>query len=154
MQKIRLLGLRVRALARGQTHKQTNKQTNRQTDKHTQNRPTTEDLWCFFFNSYLYLLKLVKQRQLRYYGHIKRQNSFLTHAIEGKIEGKRPRGRPRTTWMSNISKWTGKTKYNCTRMAVDRDLWSVIASRPLEKRWHSQVNQITFNTQTFWNGAA
>ena len=80
------------------------------------------------------LLKLVKQRQLRYYGHIKRQNSFLTHAIEGKIAGKRPRGRPRTTWMSNISKWTGKTKHNCTRMAVDRDLWGVIASRPLEKR--------------------
>ena len=80
------------------------------------------------------LLKSVKQRQLRYYGHIKRQNGFLTHALEGKLEGKRPRGRPRTTWMSNIAKWTGKTKHNCTRMAVDRDLWSVIASRRLEKR--------------------
>ena len=43
------------------------------------------------------LLKSVKQRQLRYYGNIKRQNGLLTHAIEGKLEGKRPRGRPRTT---------------------------------------------------------
>ena len=41
MQKIRLLGRRVRALARGQT--------NKQTDKHTQNGPKTEDLWNFFF---------------------------------------------------------------------------------------------------------
>ena len=47
------------------------------------------------------LLKSVKERQLRYYGHIKRQNGFLTHALEGKLEGKIPRGRPRTTWISN-----------------------------------------------------
>ena len=49
------------------------------------------------------LLKSIKQRQLRYYGHIKRQNGFLCEALEGKLEGKRPRGRPRTNWMGNIS---------------------------------------------------
>ena len=80
------------------------------------------------------LLRSIKQRQLRYFGHLKRQNSFLTHALEGKLEGKRPRGRPRTTWISTISKWTGESKMGCTRMASDRRLWSVIASQPLEKR--------------------
>ena len=80
------------------------------------------------------LLKCIKQRQLRYYGHIKRKSGFLAEILEGKVEGKRPRGRPRNNWMGNISKWTGEKKRDCTRMAMDRHLWSVIGSQPLEKR--------------------
>ena len=80
------------------------------------------------------LLKSVKQRQLRYFGHIKRRSGFLSQVLEGKLEGKRPRGRPRTNWMSNIARWTGETRMGCTQMAADRHLWSVIASQPLEKR--------------------
>ena len=94
----------------------------------------TNDEVLEIINTNRTLLKTVKQRQLRYFGHIKRQNGFLTHALEGKLQGKRPRGRPRTTWMSTISKWTGESKMGCTQMAADRDLWSVIASQPLEKR--------------------
>ena len=56
------------------------------------------------------LLKSVKRRQLRYYGHIKRQNNFLIHALEGIHEGKRPRGRPGKTWINN-EMWRGKTKH-------------------------------------------
>ena len=78
------------------------------------------------------LLKSVKQSS-DITATLKDKNGFLTHALKGKLEGKSPRGRPRTTWMSNIAKWTGKTNHNCTQMDVDRDLWSIIVSRPLEK---------------------
>ena len=80
------------------------------------------------------LLTTIKQRKLRYFGHIKRQNGFLKMTMEGKMEGKRPRGRPQTTWVDNVATWTGRSKQECTRAASDRRLWSVISSQPLQTR--------------------
>ena len=48
--------------------------------------------------------------------------------IEGKIEGKRGRGRPRIIWMKNIKEWLGHTYNRCVRSAEDRNGWrSMIA---------------------------
>ena len=80
------------------------------------------------------LLNTIKQRKLRYFGHIKRQNGFLKQTLEGKIEGTRPRGRPRTTWMDNIQAWTGRSKAECTQACKDRSQWSAITSRPTQRR--------------------
>ena len=80
------------------------------------------------------LLTTIKQRKLRYFGHVKRQDGFLKMTMEGKMEGRRPRGRPRTTWVDNIETWTGRSKQECTRAAADRLQWSVIARQPLETR--------------------
>ena len=80
------------------------------------------------------LLSSIKQRKLRYFGHIKRQNGFLKMTMEGKLNGKRPRGRPRTTWADNVRDWTGRSKHECTRAASDRHLWSVISRQPRETR--------------------
>ena len=49
-------------------------------------------------------LLLEKQRRLRNYGHIKRQNGFFIHTLDGYIEGERPRGSPPKTWIRNIAK--------------------------------------------------
>ena len=38
------------------------------------------------------LLSNIQKRKLKYFGHIKRKNNILTTALEGKLEGKRPRG--------------------------------------------------------------
>ena len=54
--------------------------------------------------------------------HIKRKKNLLTESLEGKIEGKRPRGRPRNVWMSDIKAWTGQSAYACTQKAADRTL--------------------------------
>ena len=80
------------------------------------------------------LLSTIKKRKLRYFGHVKRQNGLLKQTLEGRIEGRRPRGRPRTTWVDNIEAWTGMRKYECTEACRDRAQWSVIASRPLLTR--------------------
>ena len=80
------------------------------------------------------LLSDIQKRKLRYYGHVKRSNNILTTAVEGKLEGKRPRGRPRNTWMTDVREWTGLPASACTSQAADRDLWSVIARRPLQRR--------------------
>ena len=79
------------------------------------------------------LLNAIKQRKLRYFGHVKRQDSFLKQVMEGKLKGKRPRGRPRTTWLDNVEAWTGRGKAECTQACKDRRLWSVITSQPLRR---------------------
>ena len=80
------------------------------------------------------LLKTIKQRKLRYFGHVKRQNGLLKQTLEGRIEGTRPIGRPQTTWVDNIQEWTGRKKSECTQACKDRNLWSVIARQPLQRR--------------------
>ena len=80
------------------------------------------------------LLDKIKKRKCRYYGHIKRKNNILTTAVEGRVEGKRPRGRPRNTWFKDIKVWTNQTAHDCTRSAADRHLWSVIARQRPKRR--------------------
>ena len=58
------------------------------------------------------LLTSIQKRKSKYFGHIKRRKNILTTALEGKLEGKRPRGRPRNTWMSDIKEWTGQAAYS------------------------------------------
>ena len=80
------------------------------------------------------LLSDIQKRKLRYYGHIKRKNNILMTIVEGRLEGRRPRGRPRNSWFGDIKEWTNMPAYECTRSAADRHLWSVIARRPSQRR--------------------
>ena len=69
------------------------------------------------------LLTTVKQRKLKYYGHIRRHPSIQKSIVEGKIEGKRGRGRKRTNWLDSIASTIGKPINKCAKMAENRDLW-------------------------------
>ena len=80
------------------------------------------------------LLNDIQKRKLRYYGHIKRKNNILTTIVEGRLEDRRPRGRPRNSWFGDIKEWTNMPAYDCTRSDADRHLWSVIAHRPSQRR--------------------
>ena len=51
------------------------------------------------------LLSDIQKRKLEYFGHIKRKNDILTTVLEGKLEGKRPRGWPRNNWTADIKEW-------------------------------------------------
>ncbi|KAG1667084.1 putative palmitoyltransferase ZDHHC8 [Nymphon striatum] len=48
------------------------------------------------------LLNIVKERKLKYYGHIKRHQTVQRITLEGKVEGKRSRGKQRLKWEDNI----------------------------------------------------
>ena len=65
----------------------------------------------------------IKKRKLKYAGHVMRGSSGETHLyiLEGKMSGKKPRGRPRRIWMDDITEWTGLKTYGETkRIAEDR----------------------------------
>ena len=67
------------------------------------------------------LLQSIKQRQIRYYGHIRRHESLQKKILEGKIDGKRGRGRRRNCWTMNIRDATGMKINECCEAALDRE---------------------------------
>ncbi len=52
------------------------------------------------------LLCTIAKRQLKYFGHIVRQNSLQQAILTGKIMGRRDRGRQRRKWTDGIKEWT------------------------------------------------
>ena len=78
------------------------------------------------------LTKNIVKRKLQYFGHIIRQDSLQKFLIEGKVDRKRGRGRPRRTWLSDVTGWTGYNLVQCVREAVNRKCWrDITASAPL-----------------------
>ncbi|GFR66352.1 endonuclease-reverse transcriptase [Elysia marginata] len=48
------------------------------------------------------LLLTIQRRKMKYYGHLRRHDSIQKRILEGKIDGRRGRGRRRQTWLGNI----------------------------------------------------
>ena len=71
----------------------------------------------------------MRKRKLEYADHVLRGSSVESHLylLEGKISGKRARGRPRRTWMKDVLDCTGIDTYGeIKRVAKDRNRWKTI----------------------------
>ena len=55
---------------------------------------------------------------MRFFGHIVRKNSMEKRLIQGKLEGKRRRGRPANTWFQDFKEWT-----KLDMVATNRERW-------------------------------
>ena len=67
------------------------------------------------------LLTKVKERKLRWYGHIIRDDYSMSKIfLQGTVNGTRKRGRPRLKWSDNIYEWTGLNVCDAMRTATDR----------------------------------
>ena len=77
------------------------------------------------------LLTKVKQAKMRYLGHTLRNNKckIMKIALQGKIEGKRKRGRRYQEYMDNIKKWTGKESIQIYRTAEKREEWKKVSQK-------------------------
>ena len=71
------------------------------------------------------LYGIVVKRKLSYFGHMSRKKNLnLTKTIvQGKPEGKRGKGRPRTTYIDNVKQWTGLSAHGAFQATLDRDAW-------------------------------
>ena len=75
------------------------------------------------------LVNSIMTRKLQYFGHITRKNSLQQLLLDGKVDGKRQRRRPRRMWMGDIKVWTSKRSYaECMRDAQDRTVWRAITA--------------------------
>lgn len=76
--------------------------------------------------SYFELLTIIKKRKLHYAGHILRGSSgqLLLDVVEGGVEGKTPRGRPRRKWWDDLLEWTSISSEEAFKtVAQDRMLF-------------------------------
>jgi len=65
--------------------------------------------------------KIIK---IKPFGYLLRHNEFITIIMEGKINGKRIKGRSRKSAFEVIFRWMGFTSYQqLKRMACDRHEW-------------------------------
>ena len=76
------------------------------------------------------LLTTVKRLKLQYFGHVARGSAgdLASTILQGKTQGTRNRGRPRTSWQSNITSWTGLSLHDATQAAQNRPEWRLISS--------------------------
>ena len=76
------------------------------------------------------LISVVQRRKLCYFGHLMRHDSLQRDLLEGMIEGKRYKGRPRNQWSQNVREWTGLSFEKSKRETLHRRRWSCIARDP------------------------
>ena len=69
------------------------------------------------------LLQIVKNRKLRWYGHVTRHQGLTKTILQGTVEGGRKQGRPRKRWESNIKEWTGLNFAESQKAAQNREEW-------------------------------
>ena len=81
----------------------------------------TNDEVCRRLHVQRKLLSDIKQRKLAYFGHIKRHHSLRKELLEGRVQGKRGRGRPQRRWEADV--WTGMGLSDCIRAAAEQDVW-------------------------------
>ena len=85
-------------------------------------------------NTKEYVVPTIKKRQLSFFGHMIRRDNMHRLLLEGKIDGKRGRGRPRAEWMDNIFEWIGTSDYGeVVRMAQNRERWRIMAANLLHE---------------------
>src|SRR5438034_1161340 len=74
----------------------------------------------------LHFRKDMWNRKMKFAGHVLWGSSENSHLciLEGKVFGKRLKGRPRLTWADDIREWTNSKKIGVMkRVAEDRDKW-------------------------------
>ena len=81
------------------------------------------------------LVKQMRKRKMKHFGHIIRHNSLEKTIIQGITAGKRGRGRPARTWEKDIEEWAGTNIGEATRMAERRDLWCTVIDVTAAQHW-------------------
>ena len=69
------------------------------------------------------LLTTVKNRKLKWFGHVTRSCGLPKTILQGTVEGKRKRGGQRKRWTDNAEEWTGKPLAETQALAHDGNRW-------------------------------
>lgn len=84
------------------------------------------------------LTERIEKSKLRWFGHVKRmeENRIPRQMLEAKLEGKRPRGRPRTRWIESVKSSIKKRNLDWDKI-VEEEWWKE------RGRWRSAINTPT-----------
>ena len=93
------------------------------------------DLYCSPNN-----VRVIKSRRMRWIGHVARmgEERGVYRVLVGKLEGRRPLGRPRRRWVDNIRMDLQEVGYgymDWIGLAQDRDKWRTLVSAVMNLRF-------------------
>ena len=75
------------------------------------------------------LLTILRQRQLRYIGHVFRGNSLEKDCLLGNVEGRTAKGRQRTKYVDGIEAFVGCNDIGeVLRLGERREDWRIIVA--------------------------
>jgi len=85
------------------------------------------------------IVRVIKSRRMRWAGHVARmgEERGMYRVLVGKLEGRRPMGRPRRRWVDNIRMHLQEVGYgymDWIGLAQDRDRWRTIVSAVMNLR--------------------
>ena len=73
----------------------------------------------------------INKRKMRYLGHAVRnpKTGLMATILQGRVEGKRNRGRPKTLYMDNVTAISGLTLAGVMHRSRDREDWRTVVAR-------------------------
>lgn len=79
------------------------------------------------------ILQTIQVRKIQYLGHIMRNSKYqlLQVIMQGKIQGRRSRGRRRTSWLKNLRDWCNCSSIELFRAAASRVKTAILISNLL-----------------------
>jgi len=84
------------------------------------------------------VVRVIKSRRMRWAGHVARmgEGRGVHRVLVGKLEGKRPLGRPRCRWEDNIKMdlWEVGGGGDWMELAQDRDRWRALVNMVINFR--------------------
>ena len=81
----------------------------------------------------LYIVPTIKKITIIYFGHMIIRNNIHRQLLDGPLQRKLSRGRPRTEWLTNITEWTGMRYEDLVRIAQDREPWRIMTANLLKE---------------------
>ncbi|GFS10820.1 UDP-glucuronosyltransferase 2A1-like [Elysia marginata] len=75
------------------------------------------------------LYRTIRRRQMKFTGHIYRARRIEHLAMTGKINGKKSRGRQRTTYVDSVNTWANleqHTRSQFMRSSCERQIWKTM----------------------------
>ena len=77
------------------------------------------------------LLKEINRRKLKFLGHAIRnpKTNLMASILQGRVEGKRNRGRPPMSYIDNVKSITGLTLGEVVHRSRDREDWRAVVAR-------------------------
>jgi hypothetical protein len=74
-------------------------------------------------------LSKIQRDIINFFAHIIRQDGLEKLVMQGKVDGKRKRGRSLNRYIDQMAGLTELSIYKLVRQAEDREAWTVIANR-------------------------
>ncbi|GFR61853.1 endonuclease-reverse transcriptase [Elysia marginata] len=74
------------------------------------------------------LLSTIQRRKMKYHGQLRRHDSIQKRTLEGRIDGRRGRGRRRQTWLGNIQERSQMKMCEVCETALDRRRWRTVTA--------------------------